>query len=300
MAPTGSARAVAQAKVNLFLRVIAREQSGYHQIETLFCRLELGDVVTVFLGEPDRTVVCRGPMLPEGGLGRPEDNLAYRAAEAYLQAAEWRTGFRIEIEKRIPVGGGLGGGSADAAAVLRALDALNSELDAAVSITDLAMSIGSDVPFLVEDAALAFAWGRGERMLMLPPLPKRHVALLVPSFAVSTVEAYGWLAKLRSGRTHMPAPRLVPLAALTTWELLETVADNDFEPVVLGRHPQLRLYTRALEEHGARVALMSGSGSTVFGVFDGVPDAAALEKATGCRVLLTQTAERVVPVHLLG
>ena len=114
------ARVAAQAKINLMLRVLAREALGYHQIETLFCRLALADDVVVRVTPGARTLDCRG-----AGVGPTERNLAYRAALAYAEARGWPDGFAIEIDKHIPVGGGLGGGSADAAAVLRALAALD-------------------------------------------------------------------------------------------------------------------------------------------------------------------------------
>jgi 4-diphosphocytidyl-2-C-methyl-D-erythritol kinase len=294
----GAARVLAQAKINLFLRILAREESGYHQLETLFCRLELADVVTVQLGGTERAMDCRGPAMPPGGLGAVESNLAYRAAEAYVRASGWDTGFRITIEKHIPVGGGLGGGSADAAAVLRALDAMRPLRARFIPTESLAMSLGSDVPYLVKTAPLALAWGRGERMLALPALPRRHVVLLVPGFGVSTADAYGWLA---SDRPRAPLePALMALEELDSWQHLAAFASNDFEPVVAARHPDVAQMLRALEDCGASLARMTGSGSTVFGIFEEPPDERALESATGCRVLLTRTAERVVPVERLG
>ncbi|MFL5579296.1 MAG: 4-(cytidine 5'-diphospho)-2-C-methyl-D-erythritol kinase [Gemmatimonadaceae bacterium] len=297
----GAARVLAQAKINLFLRILAREESGYHLLETLFCRLELGDVVTVQVGGTERTVTCEGPAMPPGGLGAVENNLAYRAAEAYVRASGWDTGFRITIEKHIPVGGGLGGGSADAAAVLRALDAMRPLRARFIPTESLAMSLGSDVPYLVNTAPLALAWGRGERMLALPALPRRHVVLLVPGFGVSTADAYGWLASDRPRAPLEPAlMALEGLEGLDSWQHLAASASNDLEPLVAARHPDVAQMLRALEDCGASLARMSGSGSTVFGIFEEPPDEHALESATGCRVLLTRTAERVVPVERLG
>jgi 4-diphosphocytidyl-2-C-methyl-D-erythritol kinase len=254
----------------------------------------------VDVGGSERTVACSGPALPEGGLGPMERNLAFRAAEAYLQAAEWRTGFRIEIEKHVPVGGGLGGGSADAAAVLRALAALAPVDPARVKLPEIAFALGSDVPFLARADALALAWGRGERLLPLPALPRRHVALLQPAFGVRTAEAYGWLASARAGGPAASPREVVPLDGLGSWARIAAAADNDFEAAVERRHPELAGLRRALEDRGAILARLSGSGSTVFGVFDEAPDAGELERATGCRVLLTHTAERVVPVQTPG
>src|ERR671923_2093268 len=142
------ARVLAQAKINLFLRVLAREASGYHSIETLFLRLDLGDVVRVRVGSGvERAVHCHGPVCPADGLGPAERNLAYRAAVAYADATGWPRSFAIDIEKNIPVGGGLGGGSADAGAVLRLLDAM-APRPAGPGLVELAASLGADVPFM--------------------------------------------------------------------------------------------------------------------------------------------------------
>ena len=293
----GAARTVAQAKVNLALAVLAREEGGYHQIETLFQRIALGDVVHVRAGGSARALDAAGPAMPPEGLGPVERNLAWRAAERYALVSGWPRGFAIEIEKRVPVGGGLGGGSADAAAVLRILNALAPEPLSPMALLQIAVRLGADVPFLASGASLALAWGRGERMLALPALPAREVALVVPDFGVGTAEAYGWIAESR--REHPPAPHaelLVP-ESLATWAQVELRMRNDFQPVVGERHPRLLRMVRALRERlGASAALMSGSGSSLFALYDAPPDAAAIARETGARVLLTRTAARVEEV----
>ena len=138
------AHVVAQAKVNLFLRILAREASGHHQLETLFQRLELGDDVRVRVGVPGRSLDCGGA----DDLGPTARNLAWRAAQVYHEATGWPDGWAIEIEKRIPVGGGLGGGSADAGAVLRCLNALAPRPLSAGGLLALAAPLGAAVPFL--------------------------------------------------------------------------------------------------------------------------------------------------------
>jgi 4-diphosphocytidyl-2-C-methyl-D-erythritol kinase len=270
--------------------VLAREDSGYHQIETLFCRLDLGDDVAVRLTDRGTSVDCRG-----AEVGPVEDNLAYRAAELYRRAAEWPRGYAIEIDKRIPVGGGLGGGSADAAAVLRALDRLNPEPLPAAHLGALAARLGADVPFLTHEAPLALAWGRGERLLLLPALPARPVVLLVPPFPVATKDAYGWLAEFRAGSPAIDAPPVAPrpytAEALSTWAEVEERTENAFEDVVFPRHPRLAHYRDALAARpGARVVRMSGSGSTLFGVFDHRPAPSTLSTGDGARVVVTATA----------
>src|SRR5215472_403307 len=188
------ARVAAQGKVNLLLRVLAREHSGYHSIETIFLRLSLADDVVVRVGATvsGRSLDCTGDALPEGGLGPTEKNLAYRAACAYRDETGWPGTFAIELTKQIPTGAGLGGGSADAGAVLRALDAM-SPSPLGHRLVELAPSLGADVAFMTIDSPMALAWGRGERLLPLPALLPRPIVLVMPAFAVSTTDAYGWL-----------------------------------------------------------------------------------------------------------
>ncbi len=289
------ARVVAQAKINLFLRVLAREASGYHSIETLFLRLELGDVVRVRVGSGvERAIHCHGAACPADGLGAPERNLAYRAAVAYADATGWPRSFAIDIEKNIPVGGGLGGGSADAGAVLRVLDTMAPRSAGADAIEKIAGRLGADVPFLTSESACALAWGRGERMLDLRPPPRRQVELLVPPFGVSTQWAYEQLDA--TWGEISPRPSVYSPAQLSSWDHLDAIAANDFEPVVTARHPQIASYVVALRTQGARIAMMSGSGSTVFGIFDRWADGRTNAPAEAVS-LRTRTATRVVGVE---
>jgi 4-diphosphocytidyl-2-C-methyl-D-erythritol kinase len=288
------ARVLAQAKINLYLRVLAREASGFHSIETLFQRVDFGDDVTVRLTS-GRSLDCTGPSIPAQGLGPVEKNLAFRAATTYADATGWPHGFSLEIEKRIPVGGGMGGGSADAGAVLRALDALSPN-PLGPRLVELAAALGSDVPFMAIESPLALAWSRGERLLPLHPLESRPLALLVPDFAVNTAAAYGWLAEDRGAYASEPA--VLSPDQLATWEGLELIATNDFERVVARRHPRIAELVDALSSMGAMPAMMSGSGSTVFGVFAEAPDGAAIARSTGVSPIVTRTSERVVRVAL--
>jgi 4-diphosphocytidyl-2-C-methyl-D-erythritol kinase len=252
-------RVLAQAKVNLYLRILAREASGYHQIETIFLRLALADEVVVRTGVAGRTLDCRG-----ADVGPLERNLAWRAAMALRDAGGPDT-FAIEIDKRIPVRAGLGGGSADAAAVLRALNSLSENPLPDEELLALAATLGADVPFLTSDAVMALAWGRGDRMRALDPPPSLPVVLLVPPFPISTADAYAWLDAY--GRAPAPAPRLWHSDDFVGWPALASLAHNDFETVVSARHPEVSELVRELRYLGASPAMMSGSGSTVFGVF---------------------------------
>ncbi|HEX6630225.1 MAG TPA: 4-(cytidine 5'-diphospho)-2-C-methyl-D-erythritol kinase [Gemmatimonadaceae bacterium] len=296
-----AARVLAQAKVNLFLRVLAREAGGYHQLETLFQRLELGDDVVVRTEVRGRALDCTG-----ADVGPVERNLAWRAALAYAGAAGWPRDFAIEIDKRIPVGGGLGGGSADAAAVLRALDALAPEPLPAGRLLQLALGLGADVPFLVGDSALALAWGRGERLLALPPLPARRTLLLRPPVGVPTADAYRWLGEDRGD--FAPEPRVLAPARLASWAEVVALAGNDFEAPVTRRLPEVAVLADARPLFAPPMPpgvvpplyAMSGSGSTWFLVLTDERVDFTVGDAEGWRATWTRTAERVVEVERIA
>ena len=288
-----AARVVAHAKVNLVLRVLAREHGGYHGIETLFARLALGDEVVVRVDGEGRSIDCRG-----ADTGPDEHNLALRAAVAYAGAAGWPHGFAIEIDKHIPAGGGLGGGSADAGAVLRALDALSPRPVGAPALYRLAARLGSDVPYLTSTDALALAWGRGERMLALAPPTPRAVVLAFPGFGVSTADAYRWVDDARSP-DYAAGPSRLELAQLSDWHAIAGLAANDFEQPVSRRHAEIATLTAGLRKAGAQVAMLSGSGSTVFGVFDQWPSGDALRALGAVPHVITKTLSAVPAVELI-
>lgn len=289
-----AARVEAQAKINLSLRILAQEKSGYHQLETLFARIDLADTVEVALDTSGRTIEVEG-----ADVGPPEQNLAYRAAAGFITATRWETGFRIRIVKRIPVGGGLGGGSADAGAVLRILNALAPRPLSPAAMMTLAVRLGADVPFLAFEAPAALAWGRGERMLALPPLPPKDLILVVPPFGVNTAEAFGWVAAQRQGKPIVaPAPLLA--SDLTRWDRIVRLADNDFEQVVVEHHPVIGKCLWGLRVSGALIARLSGSGSTVFGIFDGGAPATLPGLPDGTRIIPSGFVTRVAPVERLG
>ena len=304
--PRGAAavEVAAQAKVNLRLRILARETSGYHQLETLFLRLELADAIRVRRTSGARSLDVSGDV-DTGLLGPVERNLAWRAATEYFGASGMAGGFAIELGKRIPIGGGLGGGSADAGAVLRALDAMNPVPLGWRSLAGLAERLGTDVPFLTGEFAYAVAWGRGERMLALAPPPARDVVLVVPPFGIQTADAFGWVAAhgaVGAGGRDNAAP--FTAEALSEWAGISAVAHNDFEAVVAERYPAIADHVAALRVAGCQVAMLTGSGSTVFGVagpsgrvaevIDALPG-----MSDGTRYIHTRTAVRVEPVVVI-
>jgi 4-diphosphocytidyl-2-C-methyl-D-erythritol kinase len=284
----------AYAKINLLLRILAREASGYHSIETLFQRLALHDVVHVRVGSMAPSLLCTGPAMPDSGLGPVEQNLAWRAAMAYTAAAGWHTGWEIAIDKHIPVGGGLGGGSADAAAVLRALEAMCPSPLGAERLMAVAGTLGADVPFLLSGHSLAWAWGRGDRLLPLPPLPRATVHLATFVEGVNTAAAYRAFAHAREIRGEMPPATSYDMDTFASWRAIAAVAMNDFEPIVCTMHagvatvlPTLRHLAAERQASGTpTIGMMSGSGATCF-VLD--PDGSARLSTDGAATVHTTT-----------
>ena len=291
----GTARVRAQAKVNLFLRILAREASGYHGLETLFARIDLADEITIRTDGVSRSIHCGS-----ADVGPQASNLAFRAATAYAEATGWPRGFDITLEKRIPIGGGLGGGSADAGAVLRALDAMAPAPVGDGGLANIAAQLGADVPFLASDAPLALAWGRGDRMLALPPLPVREIGLVCFPFGVSSAEAFGWVAASRAGQPSASVARPLSIEALTTWDGVAGLAGNDFEGEVAAHHPEIAEVLEGARARGALIAELTGSGSTVVVVPRHAGELSGLPLPSGAVLVRTRTAASVEDVGLTG
>ncbi len=271
---TPMVKLLAPAKVNLFLRILAQERSGYHQLETLFCRLKFGDTL-----ELERA--ARGIDLEvEGGeIGPPEENLAHRAARAFLEASGHPAGVRILLRKRVPVGAGLGGGSSDAGATLLGLAKLFPGAVAGEDLLDIAGSLGSDVPFFLTECPMAVAWGRGDRIRPLPTLPEAPVLLALPPLEIPTSWAYGRLAAERTENPPPMRPMLFSQESLSSWDRVAELAENDFEAVMFREHPSLERIRDAIADAGSFLTLLSGSGAAIFGLFRG-PDTAGEARGT--------------------
>ncbi len=295
-----AARIQAQAKLNLHLRILTRDESGFHSIETIYHRIDHADDLRVCIEDDRRQVLD----VQGADLGPVESNLAYRAATAYQSACGWPSGFTIELEKKIPTGAGLGGGSADAAAVLRTLDSLNRQPAGEKRLLAIAASLGADIPFLVSHEVMALAWGRGERMLGLVPLPQRDVLLVTPGFQVSTADAYSWIDAERPSEGKMDEHSasdllLISDEMLASWQSVAKLNRNDFIAPVADRHPEIRVHLEQLKETGSFLCSMSGSGSTLFGVYEALPEAPALKVLDGAKLTPTRTSISVVqPVRI--
>jgi 4-diphosphocytidyl-2-C-methyl-D-erythritol kinase len=252
----------AHAKINLFLRVLRHREDGYHEIESLVTPISLADLVTVRPAAELRVEVVGAPAFasegPAGGL-----NLALVAALALADACSDAAGALVEIDKRIPVAAGLGGGSADAAATLHALNQLwGCGVDAAM-LEEMGQRIGSDVPAMLSGRPMLMS-GRGER-LAPAEVATFHWVLVRFGFGVRSPDAYRWWDE--DGASTGPAPDpLFEAARSADPEALGPLLFNDLERPVFERHPEIEAAKRRLLEAGALGAVMSGSGSSVIGL----------------------------------
>lgn len=256
------------AKINLSLKVLGRRADGYHELRTVFQSIGLHDTLE-FEFTPGRATSIE----LEDALAI-DDNLALRAARLFFESKKVRGRLKMRLAKRIPMGGGLGGGSSDAASVLLALTALTGREATLVELSAMAARLGSDVPFFLMGGA-ALGLGRGEELYPLPEPKPLPVLVLAPRIHVSTAEAYRALG--RPALTEVDVPAKLNCFQSFVWQAYEAqAAENDFEDAVFQLHPELARWRRKLERHGAQTARLSGSGATLFGVF---PDRANLQGA---------------------
>ncbi|MEO8479270.1 MAG: 4-(cytidine 5'-diphospho)-2-C-methyl-D-erythritol kinase [Gemmatimonadota bacterium] len=249
------------AKVNLFLRVLAREADGYHGIETMFCRIGLADTLTIERIERGVELTVEG-----ADVGPIAQNLAYRAADLALATTGRPFGVRMHLIKRIPAGSGLGGGSSDAASALHGVNQLAGGAIPRGELLHLASRLGADVPFCASGAACALAWGHGERMLRLPPLPERPMLIVSPKIHMATAEAYAAIDAMREQAGSRGSVAL-DLPVLARWGDVARLGGNDFESVVFGQHPTVREVFGALASTHPMLCRMTGSGSSLFAVY---------------------------------
>lgn len=243
----------APAKTNLWLRVLDQRPDGFHDIETRMVNLSLADEVSLsWTKGEDIDFTCSDPELPTG-----EENLVVKAVRAMEKATDRQFGIKIHLEKKIPSGAGLGGGSSDAAAVIKAINKMGDFTLEPQALVDISATIGSDIPFFIYDQPCDVT-GRGE---IVTPLDREAsnrlpIVLMKPGFAVSTPWAYKSLAKARESY-----PAIVP--QICPWGKME----NDLEYPAFMKFPLLaQMKDWLLSQREVHAALLSGSGSTVLGI----------------------------------
>lgn len=257
------------AKINLWLEVIQKRPDGYHDLSSLMLPVRVFDRLDLaWRAERGIRLECAQAGIPLDGA-----NLAWRAAERFMEATGLRGGVQIRLCKGIPMGAGMGGGSADAAAVLLGLNAIHGDVVELSRLHELARTLGADVPFFLYGEP-ALATGIGEKLQFVTGVPDYPLVLLKPPLSVSTQWVYSSL-KLTRGESQIKIHSFL----LHAWNVAP-VMQNDLESVTVSEYPVLARMKAWLLEQGALGALMSGSGPTVFGVFpDGYPVAAVAARA---------------------
>jgi 4-diphosphocytidyl-2-C-methyl-D-erythritol kinase len=256
----------AYAKINLGLRIMERRDDGYHDIETVFHRVDIHDTITI--DEADMILFS----CDDAGLGLADENLCLKAARALREHCGISAGANIFLEKSIPLGAGLGGGSADAAATLRGLAQLWNCTLRESEFAALAMGIGSDVPYFLKDGT-AHATGRGEHLTYFDLKIPYAILVVYPQVHVATAWAYQNL-KLKDARPTKSL-RMTWEQSVNDPELLHGEIVNDFEELVASHYPAVANAKRMLNEAGSVFAQMSGSGSAVYGLFNNLAAARA-------------------------
>ena len=262
-------------KVNLLLNILGKRPDGFHELETVLQPVNLCDRLTFERRGGAVELSCSDAALPVD-----LRNLVHRAATGFLQTAKISDGVRIHMEKKIPLAAGLGGGSGNAATTLLALNELFGRPLSAAKLGELAASLGSDVPFFLQDQP-ALATGRGEKIQPLdsfPALRGKAFLLIHPGFGIATPWAYQNLARFPEALNGRPGRAQKLIARLQTgdWRTAGAEFYNSLEAPALEKYPVLALFQEFLRAHGALAALMSGSGSTTFAIAENMAAAESL------------------------
>jgi len=252
------------AKINLFLEVTGRRPDGYHDLNTLMCCIGLSDSIRLTFEQKEISIRCAHPDVPEN-----ETNLAGRAARLFFEYTGRSTGIRIDIEKNIPVGAGLGGGSSNAATVLKGLNRFYGSVVSQKELAAIGKSIGADVPFFIYGRP-AVARGIGDILTPCDCIKSCPVLLVYPSVAVSTAEVY---KKLNLTLTKIKKINTKNVFELKWDKNIANRLFNDLESVASEICPEIQEAKASLRMHGASAALMTGSGSAVFGLYENLASA---------------------------
>jgi 4-diphosphocytidyl-2-C-methyl-D-erythritol kinase len=268
-------RILSPAKINLFLQVCGKRPDGYHELLSLMCRITLFDEISLQIGSGETIALhCSHPGVPAD-----ETNLAHRAASLFQSRLGSTQGVDIHLNKNIPVAAGLGGGSSNAASILMALNRYHDRPFSREQLMEMGLTLGADVPFFIFQKP-AIATGIGEKLEAFEGALPYHILLLYPGFNVSTAETYQNLnfgltkGEKKPTSNHLKLNRFNPAHHLT----------NDLEQVTSQKYPEIGLVKEKLLNSGAIGALMSGSGPTVFGLFDNAKTAKKAKQILSCEM----------------
>jgi len=251
------------AKINLRLDILRKRADGYHDIRTVFQKVSLRDELHIAISKRGIEVTCDNPQVPVN-----KDNLACKAAQSMLNQYNIKDGVSIEIKKNIPVAAGLGGGSSNAASTLMGMNQLFGLGAAKQELMKIGSTIGADVPFFIFGKT-ALATGIGDRLETMEITPKLWLLLIIPDIPISTAWAY---SNLRMGLTNKHINIIIPSCINHLSEIM-SILSNDLEKVAIPRYPIIQKIKDELIKKGAKGSLMSGSGSTVFGIFSSEDEA---------------------------
>ncbi len=262
-------------KVNLLLNILGKRADGFHELETVMYPIPVHDLITFEKKNSGIELTCNESLLPVDS-----KNLVYRAAQLFFSSNSISSGMKIHLEKKIPLAAGLGGGSGNAATTLLALNEMFNFPSAQNKLTEMAASLGSDIPFFLQKFP-ALATGRGEKVEPLgefSALKNCFVILVHPGFGISTPWAYQQLQKFPAASNGIPgrAKNLISLLKSADAETAAKEFYNSLEAPALKKFPLLVLFQEFFMANGAIASLMSGSGSTTFAIIRGEENAAAL------------------------
>lgn len=289
----------AYAKINWTLYVLGRRADGYHELRTLFQTVTLQDRLTFTARDDDRlALTCNEPSIPVD-----ERNLVLRAGAALREKHKIKKGAGLHLEKRIPAEAGLGGGSSDAAVALLGLAHLWQLKTGREELAEIGATLGADVPFFFTGGT-ALGTGLGTEIQPLPDVQARHLLIIKPRAKVSTVEAYKALKRPALTKETSDTILSISRAEARIKDSLPEVLHNDFEQAIYELYPEIARARALLIEHGARGALLAGSGASVFGIFENEEAQSrarsVLEKETGWRVFASAALGRSAYLEALG
>ncbi|NLX63928.1 MAG: 4-(cytidine 5'-diphospho)-2-C-methyl-D-erythritol kinase [Clostridiaceae bacterium] len=251
---------LAPAKINLSIDVKDRLASGYHSVEMIMQTIDLFDIITVERTQSDVSIQCDDPQLP-----CDHGNIALKAAELFFEKCPYKGGARISLKKNIPIAAGLGGGSSDSAGVLKALNRLYDNCLTDTELAEISGRLGADVAFFLSGGT-QYARGIGNELTQLPDLGDVHILLVNPGFPVSTKFVYENLDISNMGE-RPDIPGIIDAIKRRDINFVAENMRNVLESVTLKKYPELKTIMNKLIESGALGSLMSGSGPTVFGIY---------------------------------
>ena len=255
------------AKINLYLKITGRRPDGYHLLESLMQSVTLSDIVDVSIDKSSSGIFLEAD---QKNIPLDQKNTCFRAAEKWLEASGEKMLVRIKLQKRIPSEAGLGGASADAAAVLKALNQMSDNPLSAIQLNNIAAETGADVPFCL-NGGLAFCEGIGEKITALEPLEQKPLIIIKPSFGLSTPAVFSYIdankSCLNERKNISGNMKTIATAKQKKWSDLSNYARNEMQFAATQMKPELEYYIRLLESEDSLLALMSGSGTSIFAIY---------------------------------